>query len=248
MLKLTNVSTVIGNYQALRGVSLEIQKGEFVSILGSNGAGKSTLLRHLAGLLQPARGRVVAAGRDTRRTPVEQWIRRIGYVPQDPNALLFRDTVRDELAFTCAAHGLDGDSVERWLHELDLAPLAEHYPRALSVGERQRVALAAILVAEPSILLLDEPTRGLDALEKRALGALLRRLVAGGRTIVLATHDVELVAACADRVVVLEAGRVAADGALRDVLSTQPGYAPQMYRLFGDPHVLTVSDALEALR
>jgi energy-coupling factor transport system ATP-binding protein len=184
---------------------------------------------------------------DTRRASVEEIIRVLGYVPQNPNALLFADTVREELAFTRRSHGLSPEGADGLLDALGIAAHADEYPRDLSVGERQRVALAAILAAEPEIILLDEPTRGVDALQK---GALLRYLAAErerGRTLLLSTHDVELVAEAVDRVVILEEGQVVDDGPTREVLGRSPVFAPQIARLFGDPALMTVGDVLRCL-
>jgi energy-coupling factor transporter ATP-binding protein EcfA2 len=125
---------------------------------------------------------------------------------------------------------------------------ADRYPRDLSVGERQRVALASILVAEPQILLLDEPTRGLDYQQKAALAAFLQREKAQGRTIIMATHDVELVAECADRVVLLGDGQVVVDGPARQVMSESLVFSSQINKLFRDPALLTMEDVLELHR
>jgi energy-coupling factor transport system ATP-binding protein len=158
--------------------------------------------------------------------------------------LLFSDTVRQELEFTRQGHGLPPASHDSLLDTLGLAEYADHYPRDLSVGERQRVALAAILVAEPRILLLDEPTRGLDYEQKEALVGFLQRAKAQGRTIIMATHDVELVASCADRVVLLGDGQVVVDGPARQVMSESLIFASQVNKLFRDPAMVTVDDAL----
>jgi energy-coupling factor transporter ATP-binding protein EcfA2 len=233
--------------EALRGVSLRAGEGELIALMGRNGSGKTTLLKHLVGLLQPKRGYVVVHGQDTRRTSLETLIRYVGYVPQDPNTLLFADTVRQELEFTRRAHALSLTGVQSWLERLGLTQLAELYPRELSVGQRQRVAIAAILVAEPPTLLLDEPTRGLDPVEKQVLADFLRAQTEQGRTVILATHDVELAAACAHRVVILSEGQVAVDGPTREVMSQSLVFASQVNKLFRDPRLLTVKDVLEAL-
>jgi energy-coupling factor transport system ATP-binding protein len=185
---------------------------------------------------------------DTRRADVEELIQVVGYVPQNPNALLFNDTVRQELDFTRRGHGLPPVEYDGLLEGLGLAPLASQYPRDLSVGERQRVALASILVAEPQILLLDEPTRGLDYAQKAALTAVLKREKAQGRTIIMATHDVELAAECADRVVLMGEGQVVVDGPARQVMSESLVFASQINKLFRDPALLTVEDALESIQ
>jgi energy-coupling factor transport system ATP-binding protein len=239
-------------------VDLVIRRGEFVALMGRNGSGKSTLLRHCIGLLQPADGEVRVLGKRVREVAVEHLARRVGYVPQNPNALLFSDTVADELAFTREAQGLrkgadlpgrDPDTV--LLESLGLGGMAGRYPRDLSGGERQRVALAAVLVGDPELVLLDEPTRGLDYGQKAALASFLDQLrVAGGgserKTVLMATHDVELVARCADRIVVIERGEIVADGPVRQVMSRLPAFASQVSKLFGDPRFIMVDDVLAA--
>jgi energy-coupling factor transport system ATP-binding protein len=237
-------------HPALQDLSLRIRRGEFVALMGRNGSGKTTLLKQMVGLLRPDRGRVQIYGAgsgapiDTQQAPVEEIIRLVGYVPQDPQALLFSDTVRQELDFTRRGHGLPPGDYAALLGILGLTGQAERYPRDLSVGERQRVALAAILVAEPQILLLDEPTRGLDYEQKAALTRFLTHLKAQGRTILMASHDVELVAQCADRVVLLSDGQVVVDGPVRQVMSQSLVFASQVSKLFRDPALLTVDDAL----
>ena len=158
--ELSQVWLALRGTPVLEDVSLRISPNEYLAILGPNGAGKSTLLKVLLGLLSPDRGSARVLGKSPRRARGQ-----VGYVPQDPSSLLFADTVRNELQFTRRAHNMRPADTNRWLTRLGLTGLGERYPRDLSVGERQRAALAAILVAEPSILLLDEPTRGLDPLQ-----------------------------------------------------------------------------------
>jgi len=232
---------------ALAGFSMQAARGQVIALMGRNGSGKTTVLKHLAGLLRPRRGSVVVDGLDTRSSPTDDVLQRVGYVPQDPSALLFADTVRQELEFTRHARGLPAVDIGYWLDALDLAGLGDRYPRELSVGQRQRVALAAILVAEAPILLLDEPTRGLDPNEKEWLAEFLRSLSNSGRTVIMATHDVELAASCSHRVVIMGAGQVVVDGPAREVMSHSLVFATQMNKLFGDPRLLTVRDVLEAL-
>jgi energy-coupling factor transporter ATP-binding protein EcfA2 len=237
-------------HPALQDVSIDVHQGEFVALMGRNGSGKTTLLKQLVGLLKPDRGQVhiTAPGRrqplDTRQADVDRIIQVVGYVPQNPNALLFSDTVRQELDFTRRCHHLPQDSHDVLLDVLGLTAHAHRYPRDLSVGERQRVALASILVAEPQILLLDEPTRGLDYSQKAALTDFLQREKAQGRTIVMATHDVDLVARCADRVVLLGDGQVVVDGPVQKVMTESLVFASQINKLFRNPALLTVEDAL----
>jgi energy-coupling factor transport system ATP-binding protein len=237
-------------HPALQDVSLEVRRGEFVALMGRNGSGKTTLLKQLVGLLKPHHGQVEISNPhypislNTRQSTVEEIIRLVGYVPQNPNALLFNDTVRQELDFTRRGHRLPPGDYRPLLDTLGLTAYADRYPRDLSVGERQRAALASILVAEPDILLLDEPTRGLDYQQKAALTAFLQREKARGRTIIMATHDVELVAQCADRVILLGDGQIVVDGPARQVMGESLVFASQINKLFRDPALLTVEDAL----
>lgn len=234
---------------ALAGVSLEAAAGEFIALMGRNGSGKSTLLKLLVGLLRPERGQIMVGGQDTRRAAPEEIIRTVGYVPQHPGALLFQETLAEELAFTRKSHRRPADEHgdRALLERLGLAALAGRNPRDLSGGEQQRAALAAILVADPRIILLDEPTRGLDYEQKRRLIALLQELKREGRTIIMATHDVELAAACADRVVLMAEGQIVVDGPARQVMSDSQVFASQINKLFRDPRFLVVDDVLRAM-
>ena len=238
-----NVWYSYGRQEAVRGVSLRVGAGEVVALMGRNGAGKTTLLKLLMGLLRPTQGRVLVAGQDTRKTPLETLARSVGYVPQRPDVLLFADTVQEEVDFTRRNHGLPGNgATAALLGRLGLGAMAGRDPKEMSVGERQRVALAAVLAAEPAVLLLDEPTRGLDYGQKAALTATLQRLAAEGRAILLATHDVELAAHVADRVVLLSAGQVVVDGPAREVMTDSLVFASQVSKLFRDPHLVTLED------
>ncbi len=222
----------LGGRAVLHGIDVAVHSGEVVGLLGRNGAGKTTLLRALAGLREPSRGSV-----ETRA--------RVSYVPQDPSSLLFSPTVRREVAETLALLGRRDDAaVDAWLDRLGIEHLADRHPRSLAGGERQRVAIAAVAVGGAEVLLLDEPTRGMDAASRHALERAVRDHAAAGGAVVLATHDVELAARCATRVVVLGDGDVVADGPGPDVLSGSL-FAPQVLRVM--PPFLTVSDVEAAL-
>jgi energy-coupling factor transport system ATP-binding protein len=232
----------------LRGINLDGYAGEVVALVGRNGSGKTTLLRLLSGLLRPSRG-VVRLGQppaDSARVPVQQIARSVGYVPQHPSSILHQETVHAELAFTARSLQRDAD-IEATLELLDLLPHAQRNPLDLSGGERQRVALAALAVGRPPVLLLDEPTRGLPAGDKQRLAAFARAYADAGRLVIVATHDVDFVAAVADRVLLLADGEIVAAGSPRDVLAGSLAFAPQLNRLFGST-VLTLNDALAALR
>jgi energy-coupling factor transport system ATP-binding protein len=230
----------------LRDIDLEVRPGELVALMGRNGAGKTTLLRLVAGLHRPSRGAVIVAGHDTAGLHPADIAQRVGYLPQNPSALFFAETLAAELTFTLKHHPGSGLDAEETLAALGLEHAATRNPRDLSGGERERAALAAVLVGGPRVLLLDEPTRGMDAARKRALAATLARLQAEGVAILLATHDVELVAEVASRVVLLGGGRIVADGGPRTVLSGSLTFATAINKLYGDGF-LTGGDVLSGL-
>ena len=249
-LEVRGLTVRYGAAEVLRNVDFAVRPGEVVALMGRNGAGKTTLLRSLVGLVKPQAGVIKVAGESIASQAVADICRRVGYLPQDPNTLLFAETVREEMLVTMRNHGegrgardgfADPDAL---LARLGLAHKAGAYPRDLSVGERQRVALAAITVTLPGALLLDEPTRGLDYAAKEELMRLLKEWRADGAAIVLVTHDVELAAALADRVVLMSQGQVIAAGAPATVLGASPLFAPQIARLFPETGWLTVEDVI----
>jgi len=230
----------------LRDVDLSIGEGELVALMGRNGSGKTTLLRCIVGLLRPQRGNIKLSGQSLLGKDAADICRQIGYLPQSPDDLLFADAVSDELSVTLRNHGLlerPPLDPEALLASLGLEEVRTRYPRDLSVGQRQRVALAAITVTRPQVLMLDEPTRGLDYQAKRVLAEILRGWQAQGMAILLVTHDVELVAQVAERVVLLSEGKVIADDEPR-LLSSSPLFAPQVARLFPGRGWLTTEDVL----
>lgn len=248
-LALRHVRVRYAQQLVLRDLSLEVRRGEILVLIGRNGSGKTTLLRTLVGLVRPESGQVWVDGRDVTGEDVATICRRVGYLPQEADALLFADTVRQELAITLRNHGLPerDETIDALLAQLSLTAYADRYPRDLSVGERQRVALGAVTVTQPAALLLDEPTRGLDYFAKEALGALLRRWRDAGMAILVVTHDVEFAARVADRVALLSQGELIAEGAPAEVLGASPLFAPQMARLFPGRGWLTVEDTLRGL-
>lgn len=256
-LAVENLSVQLGSRSVLHQVSLAIGKGELLAIMGRNGSGKTTLLRAIMGLLPAARGAIAVHGRPIASLATEERARQIGYVPQDPRALLFQETVAGELRWTLQQHrahnpqlaALDADEqIERTLALLNLQHLAKSHPRELSGGEQQRVALATILVADPAVLLLDEPTRGLDYRNKAQLIELLDRLRENGHSVALVTHDVELVAASADRVALFGEGELIVEGPPQTLLNDSLIFSSQIGKLFRHRPWLTVADALEGLQ
>jgi energy-coupling factor transport system ATP-binding protein len=243
---LQRVSAGWDRYLVLRDIDLDVRPGELVALMGRNGSGKTTLLRLIAGLHRPSSGRVLVAGQATTRLHPADIAQTVGFLPQNPSALFFAETLRAELAFTLKHHPQSGLDPEATLASLGLEHAIDRNPRDLSGGERERAALAAVLVGGPRVLLLDEPTRGMDAARKRALVATLHRLRADGVAILLATHDVELVAEVASRVALLGDGRIVADGGPRTVLSGSLTFTTAVNKLYGDGF-LTPGDILAGL-
>ncbi|MEU7066114.1 ABC transporter ATP-binding protein [Streptomyces sp. NPDC046161] len=233
--------------EVLHDITLTVSPGETIALMGRNGAGKSTLLATLAGTLAPTTGEVLVGGLTPHRTPPPQMIRRVALVPQDPRDLLYADTVAAE----CAAADSDAGAAPGTCRALVTSLLPgvpdDTHPRDLSEGQRLVLALALVLTGEPALLLLDEPTRGLDYAAKARLVEILRALAADGRAIILATHDVELAAELAHRVVILAGGEVVADGPTAEVVVSSPAFAPQVAKVLAPGHWLTVSQVAAAL-
>jgi len=228
-----------GPTEVLGGLDLEVRRGEVLAVMGRNGAGKSTLLRVLAGVHEPSAGDVRVAG-SPPRPGVDAAL-----CPQEADDLLFNDTVEGEVRATLVARGEIGES-GRWLDALGIAGLAARHPRDLSAGQRLLVAVACVAATDAPLLLLDEPTRGLDPPSKERLVTFVHEHAAGGNAVVLATHDVELAAAVATRIVMLAGGEAIADGDPAAVLGDSRVFAPQMTRVFG-PGWLTTDQVAEAL-
>jgi len=247
-----------GERAVLRNINLGVDQGGFIAIMGRNASGKTTLVKQFNGLLKPTKGRVVLDGVDTRKSSAADLSQRVGYVFQNPNDHLFADTVEDEIAFSLRNRGADESAVNKavdgMLSEFELECYRKSYPRNLSGGEKQRVALASVLAAEPEIVILDEPTRGMDYLLKKKLIGFLDDYRRKGRTVIMVSHDVETIAECAERVVLLSEGRVVVEGGKREVLSKALLFSPQINRLaqalggYGVADTtLTVSEMLEQI-
>ncbi|MEV5601882.1 ATP-binding cassette domain-containing protein [Streptomyces sp. NPDC052299] len=236
-----------GRVEALRRVSLTVGAGETVALMGRNGAGKSTLLGALVGMVEPSSGTVLTGGLPPHRTPPREMVRRVGLVPQEPRDLLYADTVAAECAAADADAGAEPGSCRALVSELLPDVGDDTHPRDLSEGQRLALALAVVLTARPPLLLLDEPTRGLDYAAKARLVGVLRALAAEGHAIVLATHDVELAAELAHRVVILADGEVVADGPTAEVVVSSPAFAPQTAKVLAPQEWLTVSQVRAAL-
>lgn len=214
----------------LRDISLTIPRGQFVALTGDNGAGKTTLARHLIGLLRPTSGTVSILGQDTAGLKVGQLARWVGFAFQNPEVQIFNPSVREEIAFGPRNLGLTGPAldaaIEATLGQFGLEHLADHPPAVLSFGVRRLVALAGIAAMNTPVIVLDEPTAGLDAAGQERVMAWLAERHSQGATILLITHDMELAARHAQRLLVLHGGQMAADGSPRDVFA-QPDVLAQ---------------------
>ena len=209
--------------EALKGVSLTIKDGEFVAIMGQNGAGKSTFVKHFNGLLKPSVGTVKVNNFETTKTSVARLARNVGFVFQNPDHQLFSETVEDEVAFALKNFGFEKEAIEKridWaLNLLSLTQYRKTSPFLLSGGERKRVALASVLAWDPETLVLDEPTIGQDHEQKEKLRQFILQMQTQGKTVVAVTHDVEFVAECNPRVVLMKEGKIVADGMGNDILT-----------------------------
>ncbi|NLE46071.1 MAG: ATP-binding cassette domain-containing protein [Chloroflexi bacterium] len=205
---------------ALRGVSLDIRKGEYVLIAGQNGAGKTTLVKHLVGLLQPKQGTVIADGRDTRATRVSALARRIGYVAQNPDTQIFSSTIGDEVGFALRHTGYRDEEVEvrvtESLETMGLLDRRDAHPLSLPRGDRAAVVIAAVLALRPEVIILDEPTTGQDYQGALTVLEMTRRLHRAGKTVIVITHHLYLMPEYAERVVVLSEGKVLLDAPIRE--------------------------------
>ena len=232
---------------ALHEVSLSLRAGETVALMGRNGAGKSTLLGSLVGLHAPTSGTVTVGGAAPHRTRPAELLRHAGLVPQEPRDLLYADTVARECAAADQDAGAEPGTCRALVSELLPGIPDSTHPRDLSEGQRLALALAVVLTASPPLLLLDEPTRGLDYAAKSRLVALVRELAARGHATVLATHDVELAAEVAHRVVILAQGEIVADGPTAGIVTSSPAFAPQTSKILAPEPWLTVPQVREAL-
>jgi len=209
--------------EALRGLNLRIDDGEFVAIMGENGAGKTTLIKHLNGIFKPSKGDIYIDDVDTRDSTIAEISKKVGLVFQNPDHQLFSETVEEEVAFALKNFGYNEEVVDmRVTWALNLLNLENHRsesPFILSGGERKRVALAAILAWNPKVIVLDEPTIGQDYEQKERLRQLIIQLNSQGRTVIIVTHDVEFVADCEPRVILMSKGKVIADGPALEILT-----------------------------
>ncbi|MCL4867864.1 MAG: ATP-binding cassette domain-containing protein [Anaerolineae bacterium] len=247
LLTVHNLSYAYDDRPALQNVSLQVGMGEVVAVMGANGSGKTTLLKNIVGLLRPHTGEIQLEGHSLMGQTIAETCRHLAYLPQNPDDLLFAESVRAEMSLTLSnqKRPTNREQIEHLLEKLGLNSVGQQYPRDLSVGQRQRVALGAVMVVRPRLLLLDEPTRGLDFQAKQNLSRLWRHWLAEGMGILLITHDVELVAQMAHYVMIMHQGKVLTEGHPAAVLPHHSPFKPQIAQLFPGQPWLTVQDALK---
>ncbi|MBQ6089158.1 MAG: ATP-binding cassette domain-containing protein [Firmicutes bacterium] len=228
--------------EVLHGIDLDIRKGEFLSIVGRNGSGKTTIVKHFNGLHRPTSGKVYVKGQDTYGVPVAELSKSVGYCFQNPDHQIFSSVVYDELAYGPKNLGWDEKRIDKTIKDvtgmIGIKRLLDDNPYNLSLGQRQQIAVAAILCMEPDVLIVDEPTTGQDPVQSRAMMDMMKRLNEEmGKTIVVITHDMSIAAEYSDRIVAMHAGRIIADGTPRevfaqsDILKSSNLEAPQITRL-----------------
>jgi energy-coupling factor transport system ATP-binding protein len=227
--------------EALRSISLTVESGEQVAIVGQNGAGKTTLVKHLNGLLLPTRGQVKIGGWDTTKYPVAKLASRVGYVFQNPDEQLFSRNVGMEVAFGPKNLGFDAERVDALVNDAlvltQLADKTETNPYDLSATWRKMVALASILSMDSDILIFDEPTTGQDAVNVARIAHVIAELRKRGKTVITITHDIDFCAENFERVIAMSQGKILLDGRTNDVLGREEILAstyvdpPQLTRL-----------------
>jgi energy-coupling factor transport system ATP-binding protein len=209
----------------LKGIDLSIGEGQFVAILGQNGSGKTTLAKHLNGLLTPTTGQLLVQGRPTTEYPRRELARLVGYVFQNPDHQIFAKTVLEEVGFGLKALGEDPRLTERRVAEalesVGLSGSEETVPFTLTKGERQQVAVASVLATQPQVIILDEPTTGLDYRRQRSMMEMLKRLNRAGHTVIIITHSMGVAAEYATRTIVMKEGAVLLDGPTRPVFKEE---------------------------
>jgi energy-coupling factor transport system ATP-binding protein len=220
--------------EALRGIDLFIQDGEFIAILGQNGSGKTTLAKHFNGLLKPTSGRMLVQSKPTTEYRQCEIARQVGYVFQNPDHQIFARTVAEEVGFGLKMQKETSKTIERRVAEalevVGLQGYEEKIPFTLTKGERQRVAVASVLAVRPPVIILDEPTTGLDHLHQQNMMRMLKRLNQYGHTIIIITHSMGVAAEYASRTIVMKDGGFVLDGPTREVFANETRLAEASLR------------------
>ncbi len=248
VIEVKDLSVIYDGKAALKSLSANISSNEIVAVMGRNGAGKSSLLKSLAGISQLATGLVDVSGFNPQNLKGKERRSTIGFIPQEPSDLLYGQTVQIECDQADKDNQIPRGTTAQILQQLVPGISPTTHPRDLSEGQRLGLALSIVLSSNPAVLILDEPTRGLDYQAKKELTRILIQFAqATGKCVVLATHDVELVAELATRVMFLADGDIVADGTTLDVLLSSPAFAPQVSKVMSPLPWLKVSDVVAAI-
>lgn len=225
ILSMSGVKFAYNSQEILKGIDIRIRAGEFLAVLGQNGSGKTTLIKHLNGLLTSTEGRVMSKGKDMREIKTRDIGREIGYVFQNPDHQIFSDTVKEEVAFASKNYGFSDNEISQRVEEalafVHMSGYEDKDPFSLTKGERQRLAVASVLALRPEILILDEPTTGLDYQELKSMMKLLEELNNMGVTIIIVTHTMWVVAEYVHRALVISEGKLVMDGTVREIFSDE---------------------------
>ena len=247
-IEISNATTSYGAHVVLKNLTTLISEGEIVALMGRNGAGKSTFLQSIVGLHPLNQGKISIFGCDPQELKGSKRRSTVGYIPQEPSDLLYAQSVAQECAQADKDNQIEPGATLNLLKTLVPTISDKSHPRDLSEGQRLALALAVVLSAKPQSLILDEPTRGLDYQSKTLLIGILKKFVAtSGKSVIIATHDVELVAELADRVIFLAEGEIVADGPTMDILLASPAFAPQVSKVMSPRRWLTVQDVLTGI-
>ncbi|MFA6939837.1 MAG: energy-coupling factor transporter ATPase [Clostridiaceae bacterium] len=232
LISIKNLKAGYGDRNVLDGINLDIKQGDFLGIIGSNGAGKTTLLKSVLNLI-PYKGSVKISGIEASKMSLKEIGREIGYISQNPNDYIWKDTVYEEVKFTLSNYSIeDEDLVNQTLKQLDIYKYKDKNPRDLSGGELQRLAMAAVLVLKPKILILDEITRGIDPILKKRISGLLKKINESGTTIIIVTHDIENAALLCKNLALIINGEIVSYGSRDQVLKDGIYYSTDINKLF----------------
>ena len=244
------------NIQVLKNVTFKAYPGEFIAIVGKNGSGKTTLLKHLNGLLKPKMGKVIINGNNTKKIPISKLSYIVQLMFQNPSIQFFRDTLYEEFFYVLKNYIDDEDEISERIDEMfkvfDLIPYKETYPRYLSIGEQQKAALASVLISRPKILVLDEPTHGMDYKQKIKFFELIDEYRKEGNLVIVASHDIETIAKYTDRILYLSDGKIVLDDLKWNVLPHIEGLQPIINKLLipfknFPKNILTITELIEIL-
>lgn len=225
MIEVNDVYFSYSDYSVLNGISFNVKMGEVVAVVGANGSGKTTLLKHLNGILKPTCGSVKVFGKETGSAKISEIAKKVGLVMQNPDHQLFAGSVNDEIGFALRNFGFSKSEIDSRirtvLEEFSLYELRDRPPLSLSGGEKKRLCIATVMAWEPEIIMLDEPTVGQDAANKKNIREIINRISESGRTVIISTHDLEFLWPINPRTIVISHGKVLADGYLRAISSDE---------------------------